>query len=213
MTRRNEHRVINSQRLLLLAIIVFIALSYLLFDKLFAIQLPPYGQNLVAALLGTVITVALMMLLMQYQMRSEQEKEYNAILFEKKMSIYKAFLSAVFEMDDDNIIDRNEVQNLENQLADVALVGGQDLVEVCTTFILQLKNYGVLYTRSLTKKQIEHYEQRFGSAKDFVSLDDLMQAFRDDLSVVGGDVSKVLERVVSVPYDQFHMVKNPNVVD
>ncbi len=201
------------ERLLLYTMIVFIVFSYLLFDQLFSRELPPYALNLMSAILGTVVTIALMMLLMQYQMKSEQEKEFKAILFDKKLEIYREFLQTIFKMDDDNLIDKEEVQQVENLLGEIALVGGQDLIDTCSTFIVQLKSYGVLYTRSLVKKQREHYNTTFGELENFVSLDDLMQAFRDDLSVVGGSVSHLLERVVGIPYDQFRLIKDPNVVD
>ncbi len=201
------------EQFLLIAMIVFIVFSYLLFDRLFSISLPEFGLNLVAAFLCTVVTIALMMLLMQYQMRSEQEKEFKAILFEKKLDIYRSFLTEVFAIDDDNLIDREEVQRLENLLGEITLVASADLVQQCSRFLVQLKSYGVLYTRSMSPKQRQHFDEHLAKGENFLSLDDLLQAFRNDLHVVQGDVAQSLERVVGIQYDPFQMIRNPNNVD
>ena len=65
----------------------------------------------------------------------------------------------------------------------------------------------------MVDKQKEHYAREIGQLQDFVSLDDLVQAIRNDLSVVEGDVSNVLERFVNIQYDRFHMIKDPNTID
>jgi hypothetical protein len=205
-SRRNEWALIGTT-------ILFIAFSYLFFDRIFTKDLPPFAVNILSSVLGTIITIALMMLLMQYQLKSEQEKDFKAILFERKIQIYRSFLNTVFKMDDDNVIDRQEVQEVENMLSEISLVGSQELVDVCSRFIVQLKCYGVLYTRSMMPSQFSHYEATFGSIDGFISLDDMIQEFRDDLSVVSGDVSSIIDNVVNRPYDQYHLIKDPNVVD
>jgi hypothetical protein len=165
------------------------------------------------SVLGSVITIALMMILMQYQMQSEERKEFKTMLFDKKLDLYIQFLEMIFQMDDDNLISEDEVMKVENKVGELALVASENLIRVCAKFIIQLKAYGVLYTRSMTAKQIESYEKNIGSINDFVSLDELVQAIRTDLSVVDGDVSKVLEVFVDMKYDCYKMIKNPNNVD
>ena len=46
-----------------------------------------------------------------------------------------------------------------------------------------------------------------------MSLDNLVQLIREDLSVVEGDIQEMLEHFVELPIDKFHLMKNPNVVD
>lgn len=205
---------INNDYRLIITLIFFLFVSYIVFDWLLPIQtLPAVAINIIVSILGTVITIALMMILMQYQMQSEERKEFKTMLFDKKLELYREFLGLVFKMDDDNMISRDEVQEVENKVGELALVAGNDLVQVCATFIVQLKSYGVLYTRSMVDKQKDHYAREIGQLQDFVSLDDLVQAIRNDLSVVEGDVSNVLERFVNIQYDRFHMIKDPNTID
>ncbi|HRE57848.1 MAG TPA: hypothetical protein PLW09_08490 [Candidatus Kapabacteria bacterium] len=146
-------------------------------------------------------------------MQSEERKEFKTMLFDKKLDLYIQFLEMIFQMDDDNLISEDEVMKVENKVGELDLVASEDLIRVCAKFIIQLKAYGVLYTRSMTPKQVESYEKNIGNINDFVSLDELVQAIRRDLSVVDGDVSKVLEVFVDMKYDCFKMIKNPNNVD
>jgi len=46
----------------------------------------------------------------------------------------------------------------------------------------------------------------------FVSLDDVVQAMREDLSIVAGNVHDVLEAFIDVPFDHHHLLRTPNLV-
>jgi hypothetical protein len=46
----------------------------------------------------------------------------------------------------------------------------------------------------------------------FVSLDELVQSMRDDLSVVTGNVEDVLSAFVLAPYDAHRLIRTPNLV-
>jgi hypothetical protein len=195
-------------------LLTFIVVTFLVFQALFETEgMPTFAINIVTSVLGSVITIALMMLLLQAQMRSEQEKDFRGRLFERKLDLYREFLEMVFKVDDDNLITKDELQDIENKVGELSLVASADLIGVCSTFLVQLKSYGVMYTRSMLPKQIEHFEQHMGPISSFVTLDMLVQAIRRDLSVVEGDVQATIERFVGIQYDRFHMIKDPNVID
>lgn len=194
--------------------LAFIVVTFLVFQGLFESQgLPDFAVNIVVCVLGSVITIALMMLLMQTQMRTEQEKDFRGRLFERKLDLYREFLALVFSLDDDNLITKEELQSVENKVGELSLVASADLIRVCATFLVQLKSYGVMYTRSMVKRQVDHYQANIGPLDAFVTLDHLVQAIRRDLSVVEGDVQATIESFVSIPYDRFRLIKDPNVVD
>ena len=53
-----------------------------------------------------------------------------------------------------------------------------------------------------------------GNERDyFVTLDEMIQAMRDDLDVVEGDIAENVEHFVLTPFDARGMIKDPNVVD
>jgi len=111
---------------------------------------------------------------------------------------------------------------------------------IFSQFVYQLKTYGVVYLRSMNEDQIEHFKQfvkeqqhkvnihdsylsrkkhklALSVSEDiesyFVSLNDLIQAIRDDLDVVQGDVHKEIEHFIRLPYDHESLVTSPNLVD
>ncbi len=86
----------------------------------------------------------------------------------------------------------------------------------------------------MTKKQIVHFVDYFNKHNEylaliyknlktpleedtfdeyFISLDNVVQSIREDLSVVEGDIQEMLEHFVEMPMDKFKLMKNPNIVD
>ena len=175
-----------------------------------------------------------MMVVMKIQTRHEREGEFAKRLFDKKIDMYQTILEVIFKMDDDNIIDKDEIEEVENKIGEAAMVASSDLVSVFSQFIIQLKIYGTLYPRSMTKRQIVHFVEYFKKHDEylaviykdvktpleeetfdeyFVSLDNVVQSIREDLSVVEGDIQEMLEHFVEMPIDKFKLMKNPNIVD
>jgi hypothetical protein len=208
------HMTQKRDRQLIVILLTFIVIVFVVFQTLLDnVTLPNFAINVTISVLGSVITIALMLILLQFQMRSEQEKDFRGRLFERKLDLYREFLVLVFSLDDDNIITKDEIQDVENKVGELSLVASANLISTCATFVVQLKSYGVLYVRSMTQKQADHYVKHVGPIDTFLSLDQLVQAIRQDLSVVEGDVSETIERYVGIPFDRFRMVKDPNVVD
>ncbi len=184
--------------------------------------------------MGASFTVAAMMVVMKIQTRHEREGEFAKRLFDKKIEMYQSILEIIFKVDDDNVIDVDEIQLIENKIGEAALVANADLVSGFSQFIIQLKIYGSMYPRSMSKKQIKHFVGFFNENKHyiaslyhknkyplqadnfeeyFVSLDNLVQLIREDLSVVKGDIQEMLEHFVEMPIDKFKLMRNPNLVD
>ncbi len=195
--------------------------------------------ELMAAVMGSIVTVAAMAIMMKVQIQQDKEREFSTQLFEKKIDIYERLLQLIFTMDDDGTIQREEIQAIENHIGSAALVANRDLVSSFAQFLYQLKVYGVMYFRNMTPKQLEHFkafvteEQAKTLEKSklanhihqlelpiqgneinyFLSLDDFIQGLRADLAVVEGDVKHDIEHFVRTPIDQFKLFKNPNNVD
>ena len=173
------------------------------------------------------------------QAKQEKEREFSCTLFQSKVKIYEDLLETIFKADDDNRIDKEEVQSVENQIGVACLVANEELVSMFAQFTYQFKVYGVLYFRSMTETQRVHFtdfvtqekaksrddsclaSSKYGMTSDptsdvisyFVSLDDLMQGIRNDLDVVEGDIKRRVEHFVKIGYDHFKIMKNPNIVD
>lgn len=232
----------NRRETLFWLLVALVILSLYLFIGQFlkfAEERSPLVFELFAAIMGSIVTVSAMALMMRIQGRQETRKEFSARLFDRKLAIYQQLMEAIFTADDDNVISREEIQSIENTIGLACLVANADLVSVFSQFLVQVKVYGVLYFRSLTPTQLEHFagwveaEQaapeaesklavdKFalpqavrGNERDFfVSLDDVVQGMREDLAVVEGNVQQDIEHFVRTPYDAQSMIKDPNVVD
>jgi len=220
--------------LIVLYAAIFAIFAFLFLHLFFKQGVNDFTIEILAATLGASFTIAAMMVVMKIQTRHEREGEFAKRLFDKKIDMYQTILEVIFKMDDDNIIDKDEIEEVENKIGEAAMVASADLVSVFSQFIIQLKIYGTLYPRSMTKRQIVHFVEYFKKHDEylaviykdvktpleeetfdeyFVSLDNVVQSIREDLSVVEGDIQEMLEHFVEMPIDKFKLMKNPNIVD
>lgn len=213
---------------------IFAVFAFLFLHLFFKQGVNDFTIEILAATLGASFTVAAMMVVMKIQSRDEKENEFSKRLFDKKIEMYQSILETIFRIDDDNVIDKKEIQDIENRIGETALVASSVLVSGFSQFMCQLKIYGTMYPRSMSKKQVEHFVSFFNENPNylsfskvknqepitkenfelfFISLDNLVQLIREDLSVVEGDVQEILERFVDLPIDKFKLMRNPNIVD
>jgi len=225
---------------------IFIILSILFTVSVFALLHEMFNRNInnftneiLAAVLGSIIIVASMAIMLRIEARQEREKEFSGTLFQHKIQIYEKLLKAIFEADDDNVITKGEVQKIENLVGMACMVANEDLVSRLSQFIYQFKVYGVMYFRSMTTTQKEHFialiEQEVKKEEEvsvlafekhalevdvrknpeayFLSLDELIQGIRNDLSVVDGDIRQSVEHFVRINYNEFGFMEIPSIVD
>jgi len=223
-----------SDNIIVLYAAVFAIFAFLFLHLFFKQGVNDFTIEILAATLGASFTVTAMMVVMKLQSRHEREGEFAKRLFDKKIEFYQTILEVIFKMDDDNIIDKEEIEEIENKIGEAAMVASSELMSAFSQFVVQIKIYGCLYPRSMDKKQIKHFVKYFTKHKDFlaniyqnmeipleedtfdqyfISLDNLVQSIRQDLSVVEGDIQEMLEHFVEMPIDKFKLLRNPNIVD
>ncbi len=221
----------------LFSLFIFLSVRFIL---PFAEEKSPFVFEFYAAVLGALITVTAMAVLMKIQSQHEQEKEFSNKLFDKKIELYGALINRIFELDDDGYLDRQEISDIENQIGGCSLVASEDLVGSLAQFMFQLKVYGVVYQRNMNEKQLSHFGEFIEHEKDkkeanksylalskwkmklpikgneveyFVSLDEVIQAIRNDLAVVKGNIEHDLELFTCTEYDKYKLMTNPNIID
>lgn len=234
MKKTNSSNNHTKDRLIVLYAAVFAIFAFLFLHLFFKQGVNDFTIEILAATLGASFTVTAMMVVMKLQSRHEREGEFAKKLFDKKIDMYQSILEVIFQMNDDNIIDTEEIELVENKIGEAAMVANSKLVSAFSQFVVQLKIYGCLFPRSMSRKQIEHFVMFFNENQNvlssiykdtaeplseenfdeyFVSLDNLVQLIREDLSVVEGDIQKMLEYFVEMPMDKFGLMSKPNVVD
>lgn len=225
-----------------LAVTLFLLVVYFLIGEVMRASEnlgSPLAFELFAAVIGSIVTVAAMTIMMKLQLQQDKDREFSSQLFDKKIEIYERLLQLVFSMDDDGTITRDEIQAIENQIGTASLVAHCDLVSIFAQFLYQLKIYGVVYFRNMSPNQLAHFQEFVKQEKQkkqaksklanhfhqqtisvenneaafFLSLDDFIQGIRQDLAVVEGNVKHDIEHFVRTPFDQFKLIKDPNIVD
>jgi len=211
--------------------IIFCFVGFIFLEKIFSKDIGEFSKAIFSAVIGSIFTVAAMTVVIKLQTRQDREKEYLTKLFEKKLDIYKGFLELMFEADDDNVLEKEEIQNLENKVGEISLVAGAGLVSCLVQFMLQLKIYGCIYPRSMSLEQRKHFINYFSKnellsinkqripvtmenfEKLFVKIDEVIQAIRFDLNVVEGDIKEGVSKFISIRIDPEKMTRNPNIID
>lgn len=149
-----------SEMVVVVLAIVFCFSAFLMLHEFFSKDLSDLSIEILAAVLGTVVTVSCMVLMLRFQARQEKEKEFSTQVFERKLGIYQQLLGTIFKMDDDGVIAKGEIQDVENQVGVAALVAGTDLVCILSSFVCQLKQYGCVYLRSMDSEQKQDFATR-----------------------------------------------------
>jgi hypothetical protein len=223
MNRRNKDIMLVSLAIL------FCAAAYFLLDLFFEFKGADLSIEVIAAILGAALTVVAMALLIGLQTRAETKKEFQALMYSKKLAIYQDLVDFIFKMDDDKIRTEVEVGELENRVGLACLVAEDKLIRVLGLFAWQLKIFGCIFFKRLSKEHypiyIEQYNQTFSTQVDerslgehFISIDEILKAIRADLSLSVGlnnpfQENRIIDLFTSVRYNQNGFFKDPNRVD
>ena len=139
----------------LLAVIVVMAVSTFFFFKgFFDHDLDGYTVEILAALLGSIFTVMITMLLIRHQGTIERSLQTAAtsknIVFDRKLELFKEFISVYTNSAADGKLQESELAKLEELALTISLFtrdvpigfGREDLGEEICRFVLQLELFG-----------------------------------------------------------------------
>jgi hypothetical protein len=205
--------------LIILLSIIFAISGFIFLHEYYSKEISDFSVEIMAAVIGTIFTVSAMAILMRMEAAQEKEKEFAKDIFTKKIQLYEKLIIAIFEMDDNDKIEKDEVTDIENKIGIACLVAGENLVSVLSQFLIQLKLFGriskeVMQQDNYVEQFITHFQKNPDHLADtkkallenknkkrkelilenfedfFISLDGLVQAVRDDLVQVEGDVKE-----------------------
>ena len=205
--------------LIILLSIVFAVSGFIFLHEYYSKEISDFSVEIMAAVIGTIFTVSAMAILMRMEAAQEKEKEFSKDIFTKKIQLYENLIIAIFEMDDNDKIEKDEVTDIENKIGIACLVAGENLVSVLSQFLIQLKLFGriskeIMHQDKFVEQFITHFQENPDHLADskkclldkrnkkrkelvlenfeafFISLDGLVQAVRDDLIQVEGDVKE-----------------------
>ena len=123
----------NAQALIIVAIFAISVLTfYILFDAASKIE---YFKEILAALMGTLLTAVITTLLLKSQTSSEEIRERNVELFRRKFDAYSAFIELASLHTADRSLSKAESVQLLSMFHKMNLLARQDTIEEVFLFI------------------------------------------------------------------------------
>lgn len=157
---------------ILLVALVF-TVSFLL-KVLFDMSINELTVEILAAVLAVVLVVASAGATIHFQNQSEIERGFRIELFRFKVDMYRKLLKCIAAIDD------KEVEAVRNGARIVALVASPKLVETLAALVERLDK-----------------QRQLGSSADVAgTFRSVVQAMREDLDVVEGDVTDYFKLLV-----------------
>lgn len=214
LTERLAQRV-QPETALLVIIVIMAASTFFFFKSFFDYEaIDDYTIEILAALLGTIFTVMITMLLIRHQGTVERSLRMAAtsknIVFERKLELFKEFISVYTKSAADGKLNQEELGRLEELALTISLFtrdvpigpGREDLGEEICRFVLQLELFGLredlqpadyeLYDRSIA------YPNQPAQERQLMSLVDILRLMRIELGVAQSDNDEVDEELADL---------------
>lgn len=180
----------------LILIVIAIPAALFAFFKLFSLQdFPPFANEILAALLGSVMTIVITAVLLRYQTSSEIGRDKSVAVFQEKLKMYEGFCQALCGIAVDGRIKDGEEQTLRLWAMRLSLVSGREVSDAIDQFFMQTHRYRTLHYDLLSEAQradlLAWHRQTYGksraareSAQCFMSIGGLIAHLKHDLGEV-----------------------------
>lgn len=169
--------------------------------------------EILAALLGSILTVMITMLVIKRQGSIEQAQELAATsktkVFEKKLEMFRQFIKCYVESAADGSMTCTELQTLEELALTISLftkdvpIGSSktDLGEELCRFVLQLELFGL--QMELQEKDFALYDRHFGNDGDsqsrrMISFLHILRGMKVELGIAQSEEAELDSRALEV---------------
>lgn len=181
--------------LVLLTLVLAIAV-FVFFKSFFDSGPNGFTVEILAALLGCIMTVIITMMLIRRQGSIEQARDAAAVnktrIFEKKLDLFREFISAYVRSAFDSELEMEELEKLEELALTISLFtresdgdDAEELSDLICRFVLQLELFGI--RGELREEDIEVYDRHFpnesGSERDLLRFDRVLDHMKMELGV------------------------------
>jgi len=209
-TRRHRDDVILALLILVLAIAVFI-----FFKTFFDTNPGGFTTELLAAFLGSTLTVMITMLLIKRQGSIEQAREAavtsKTLIFEKKLELFRQFIATYVGSAIDGKLTVDELEELEELALTISLFSHDisveqanlNLGEEASRFVLQLQVFGL--QDQLTPEDFERFDRFLRDRHDLTRRELLpfariLQGMKFELGVVSSDEDDDIATATGCPW-------------
>ena len=115
-----------------------------LLHVLFSDDISSLTIEILAAVVGVVLVIVSVAVTIHFQVGAEMEREFQVELFKTKVQNFEGFISTVMAADDDDVIKREEIEEIRNLGAKLSLFSSKELVQDVALFIDKLRDEGTL---------------------------------------------------------------------
>ncbi len=187
----------TADALLMLAAALLCLSVFLFFKGFFDFALSDFATEILAAMLGSIITVMITMLLIRRQGTLQQAHrsatESRTKVFETKLRLYREFIATYISAALDGKLTADELGKLEELALIVTLLtrrnpahaGELDLGQSICGFVLQLQLFGLVDEVPESKFEVfdEHFEERIGNdgRRELFTVTDIMKLMKVEL--------------------------------
>lgn len=197
-SRKNREETLLVLLTLLLAIAVFI-----FFKSFFDTEPNGFTVEILAALLGCIMTVIITMMLIRRQGSIEQAREAAAVnktrIFEKKLELFREFIAAYVQSAYNGDLDRDELGRLEELALTISLFtreddgdDDEDLSDLLCRFVLQLEVFRL--KQSLEPEDYglfdSHFPMEDGGERELLSFDRVVARMKSELGVSAAGIDE-----------------------
>ena len=105
-------KLFKSKLLIALGILLAISLSIFVFSIIYEGEMPKLVENINNSAIGAIFTAIITVFLLQGQTASEEDKERNVKVFEKKSELFNNFIEELWRVWDDRYISMEELNEL-----------------------------------------------------------------------------------------------------
>ena len=180
----------------LLVIVVAVAVSVFVFFRAFSLaEFPPFAKEVLAALLGSVLTVTITAVLLRYQTTSEINRDKSVAVFQEKLKMYEGFCSVLSKIAQSGTLNDDDEQTLRLWAMRLSLVSGAEVSKAIDHFFMQTHRYRTFYFNLLPEEKREDlrawHQEFYGRSRPareasdcFMSIGSLIAHLKHDLGEV-----------------------------
>jgi len=168
------------------------------FKSFFDTGINDLTTEILAAFLGSIITVMITMLIIRQQGSIEKAQEtaaaHKTIIFEKKFELFRNFIGLYTECAVDGKLERTELEKLEKLAMVISLLANKEvkLQRRISRFVLQLqlfklkndhKEWGKEEQRQYKEYLDENYDENNGESPELIDITKIMDIMKMELRI------------------------------
>ena len=117
-------------------IVLMFLLSFITFKNIFSqTKGGDYFQEVIAALIGTLLTIVITFILLKQQTKTEELKEQNVEVFKKRIERYEEMIKLLVDVREDGKVDEQEAKLLMKSIYSLALVSSEDTIFTLSQYV------------------------------------------------------------------------------